>query len=156
MGINEENSTKWLNYNRSHLLCPDLSQCWLENIRMTFSDKNDTARCSSVTLPFHQVRTDPEVSVKEENYAFLTLFFSGGLQEPSFISRGFAQFNWHSCTVASLEVLFINFFDVESQVLDIEILPQHISIANLSFVITYYCFVQSGEAFMMKGNKHMI
>ena len=75
MGINEENSFKWLNYNHSHLLCPDLSQCWLENIRMTFSNKNDPARCRSVTLPFHQVRTDPEVSVKEENYAFLTLFF---------------------------------------------------------------------------------
>ena len=43
-------------------------------------------------------------------------------------------------------------FDVETKVLHTEIFPQH-TIVDLSSGISS-CFVQSGEAFTVKGNKH--
>ena len=56
------------------------------------------------------------------------------------------------CTVADLEVLFLNFFKAETKVLDTEIYPQH-TIADLNYGTTFV-FFQLGEAFRMKGNKH--
>ena len=49
------------------------------------------------------------------------------------------------------KVLFVHVFGVEINVLDTEIFPQY-TITNLNSVITSY-FIQSGEAFTMKGNK---
>ena len=49
------------------------------------------------------------------------------------------------------KVLFVHVFGVEIKVLDTEIFPQY-TITNLNSVITSY-FIQSGEAFTMKGNK---
>ena len=41
-------------------------------------------------------------------------------------------------------------YDVATMVLDTEIFPQH-TIADLHYIC---CFVQSGETFTVKGNKH--
>ena len=49
------------------------------------------------------------------------------------------------------KVFFVHVFGVEIKVLDTEIFPQY-TITNLNSVIISY-FVQSGEAFTMKGNK---
>ena len=42
-------------------------------------------------------------------------------------------------------------YDVATMVLDTEIFPQHTITDSMSGI---YCFVQSGEAFTVKGNKH--
>ena len=53
------------------------------------------------------------------------------------------------CTVASLEVLSMIFFDAETKVLGTNIFLQQTS-ADLISGITFYCFVQSGETFTLK------
>ena len=57
------------------------------------------------------------------------------------------------CIVGSLEVLSLNVLDAEIKVPDKEIFPHH-TIANLNSDIKFYCYVQSGEFFTVKGNKH--
>ena len=54
----------------------------------------------------------------------------------SFISRGSAQFNWPSCTFASLEVPAIIVYDVATKILDTKSFPQH-NIAGLTSGVTY-------------------
>ena len=58
------------------------------------------------------------------------------------------------CTVAILKVPAMIVYDVATKLLDTEICPQH-NISNLiSGKTVIYCFVQSGEAFTVKGSKH--
>ena len=57
------------------------------------------------------------------------------------------------CTVVRLKVLFMNVFDAETKIIDIEVFLQH-TIADLNSIITLYFFVHSREDFKMKGNKH--
>ena len=54
----------------------------------------------------------------------------------SFISRGFAQFNVHSCTVANLKVPAMIVCDLAIMVLETEIFLQH-NIASLISGITF-------------------
>ena len=44
-------------------------------------------------------------------------------------------------------------YDIATKVIETEIFPQHI-IADLNLWYYIYCFVQSGQAFTVKGNKH--
>ena len=57
------------------------------------------------------------------------------------------------CPVAGLKIPAMIVYDVATKVLDTEMSPQH-TIADLNLWHCIYCFVQSGEAFMAKGNKH--
>ena len=72
----------------------------------------------------------------------------------SFISRGSARFNWHSCTVASLKVPAMIVYDMVMNVLDTKWFPQH-NIADLISGITFIVLFQSGEASTVEGNKHI-
>ena len=55
------------------------------------------------------------------------------------------------CKVVGLKVPAMIVYDVATKVLDTELFPQH-TIADVNSGI--YCFVQSGEAFTLKENKH--
>ena len=52
-----------------------------------------------------------------------------------------------------MKVPTIIVYDVATKVLDTEIFPHH-TVADLNLWHYIYCFVQSGEAFTVKGNKH--
>ena len=54
---------------------------------------------------------------------------------------------WYSCKLEGF------YYDVATKVLDTEMIPQH-TIADLNLWHYIYCFVQAGEAFTVKGNKH--
>ena len=71
----------------------------------------------------------------------------------SFIFRGSARFNWHSCAVASLKVPAMIVYDMVMNVLDTKWFPQH-SIAGLISGITFIVLFQSEEASTVEGNKH--
>ena len=60
------------------------------------------------------------------------------------------------CTVASLQDPAMIVYDMATKFLETEIFPQG-NIAGLISGITFiiYCLVQSGEAFMVKGKKHI-
>ena len=70
----------------------------------------------------------------------------------SFISGGSARFNWHSFKVTSLEVPPLIVYDVAMKVLDTIISSAQHRWPNLWHYI--YCFIQSGEAFAVEGNKY--
>ena len=57
----------------------------------------------------------PEVSEEEGSYAS---HFYCWFSENSIIFCGSTQFNWHSCTVASLKVPAMIIYDVATKVLD--------------------------------------
>ena len=64
------------------------------------------------------------------------------ISSSTFTSRGSAQFNWHSCTVASLKVPAITVYEVPTKVPDTESFPQH-NITGLSLALhLLFCSVR--------------
>ena len=71
----------------------------------------------------------------------------------SFISRGSARFNWHSCTVASLKFPAMIVYDMVMNVLETKWFPQH-NIAGLISGITLFCFSQEKPLRWKEINTH--
>ena len=91
-------------------------------------------------LPLCCGRTAREVIEEEDSYAsrFYRWLFRK-LKELSFISRGYAWFNWYSCTIARSKVSAMTVYDMATKALGTEPFPQN-SIAGLISGITFIVF----------------
>ena len=88
------------------------------------------------------------VSEREGSYVrTFTVGFEKVLKSSLLLFAAFPGLINTLCTVASLKVPAMTVYDVETKVLGTELFAQH-NIADI------YCFIQSGEAFTVKGNKH--
>ena len=103
-------------------------------------------------LPLCCVRTALIVSEEERNYA--TRFGPWFLESfRSFLLLLLALPGLIDTLLHNRQLEGLIVYDVATEILDIEIFSQH-SITDLNLWHYIYCFVQSGKAFTVKGNKH--